>query len=404
MLLLAGGECDNDGGDNGGDDSSTEDSTTSDNSGDNSGDDGGDDGPGCEPPTDDGDSGDDSSTDDGYTDDADDSDDSDDSDADLWEDSIFLEPRDKLREEGVTDTPADPAEYTDKEVVTSIIDQFDDTDGFKPKQAQDKLTELLGDDYRPGDPISREVLAEVMCAGLSCTGSDTDARINELYDMGITVGRHEHDGTDEGKAEAFDGDSSGTNGHVVAFFGRIKDLLNTNSGSDDPGYHPPVYVAPPPTDPGDPTPTCDSGYVVIAAHVTVGDDGCRPPSCDFGRGADGWCLRPTVGDTPLLYLLGGGDINEDGGSVGFKIVSTHPLPQPISVTVDTTDGTAVGGSDYTTVSRTVTIPADATFSFVFVPVLDDSISESDETFALSMSSPIQRRPEHHHTIRRDHHR
>ncbi len=61
-------------------------------------------------------------------------------------------------------------------------------------------------------------------------------------------------------------------------------------------------------------------------------------------------------------------------------MSTHPLPKPITVTVDTTDGTAVGGSDYTTVSRTVTIPADTTFSFVFVPVLDDSISESDETF------------------------
>ena len=149
------------------------------------------------------------------------------------------------------------------------------------------------------------------------------------------------------------------------------------------GYIPPVVTYPDST-PGSP---CLNGLVVMQAHVSDTDNGCRPPHCDFGRATNGWCEHPTSSDQPIIYVTGPSTIDEDGGTARFRVALSHASTQPVSVAVQTVDGTARSGSDYTAVSRTVTIPANRATSTVIVPVLDDSTYEPDEDFMLQLSTP-----------------
>ena len=220
------------------------------------------------------------------------------------------------------------------------------------------------------------------CAGLGNAGCPSDADWEEqhewLHENGITL----IDPDDED----FSQDKPLLNGHTSLIFERVEEDFTV------PGWHPPVddddddsstttYNG------GNNGPTCDNGYTVISSHVSSGDDGCRPPNCPFGRGTNGWCLQPTNTDPPVLYVIGGGPIDEDGGSVGFRVVASHATTQAVSVRVQTEDGTARSGSDYTPVSRTVTIPAGFTRFNLSVSIINDNSPESDETFSLRLSNP-----------------
>ena len=71
--------------------------------------------------------------------------------------------------------------------------------------------------------------------------------------------------------------------------------------------------------------------------------------------------------------------------------------------VDTSDGTATAGDDYTAVNRRVYIEVNYLSVSVSVPISDDSISELDETFTLTLSNPsratLPNSPEAQATIR-----
>jgi hypothetical protein len=58
-----------------------------------------------------------------------------------------------------------------------------------------------------------------------------------------------------------------------------------------------------------------------------------------------------------------------------------------SVSYASTDGSAVAGSDYTTVSDTLTVLSGATGATITVTTTEDSIYESDETLRVDLSSP-----------------
>ena len=141
-----------------------------------------------------------------------------------------------------------------------------------------------------------------------------------------------------------------------------------------------------------PPPPCPAGSTRMTEHVdpVTSDDGCRPTDCSppLVRQADGWCDHPPVsGDQPVLSVSGGGDVDENGGTVGFRVEASHAHDQPVTVTVQTVDGTATSGSDYTAVSRIVTIPTGFTVAHVSVSVVDDTTHEADESFELQLSNP-----------------
>ncbi|MET0289539.1 MAG: Calx-beta domain-containing protein [Pseudoxanthomonas sp.] len=90
-------------------------------------------------------------------------------------------------------------------------------------------------------------------------------------------------------------------------------------------------------------------------------------------------------------VLTAADISQDEASGAF--VFTFTLNQPAGaggVRVDwtTADGTATAGSDYTAASGTLDIAEGQTSTTVSVSVIDDDITEADETFFLQLSNVV----------------
>ena len=275
-----------------------------------------------------------------------------------------------LTEEESLDLSATPP---DRERVLEMADQYDDAvnSEFNAQDYQNALN-------RPGvaSPPDRDQTMMALCAGLTgCTADNIDDVRQYLLDEGIT------DLTPEQNAEQ--GDRIATLGHHVAFLDRIDELYGCQ------GY------CPPPEDEivvnnGNNGPTCGGGYRVIAAHIdsSTRDNGCRPPSCPFGRDSNGWCIEPTYTDPPVIYVRGPGDVDEDAGTARFRVVLSHPVTRSVSVTVATSDGTARADSDYTARTRRMTFPVGHTVAWVSVSVTDDDTrGEPDETFTLTASNP-----------------
>ena len=183
-------------------------------------------------------------------------------------------------------------------------------------------------------------------------------------------------GTPEEVFESFGWETGMTNGHTWSFNGRPL---------GDTGYVPPLGFTRPDNNIISNSP-CLNGLTVIQAHVTTDDNGCRPPQCDFGRAAEGWCLPPSNTTPPIIYITGE-DVDEDAGTTTFRLALSHVSSQTIGVTVSTSDGTATAGSDYEATNRRVTFRPRTSSSVVSVPIIDDTTNEADETFTLTMSGP-----------------
>ena len=273
--------------------------------------------------------------------------------------------------------------YIDADAVTSeppvdgtagVAVMATDFDGANPQLDfdADAFNAALPEDDK-GEPPSRGETAAALCAGLpSCpaSGSPVD-QYTWLYEQGITVLT-----PDEFEARALE---DVTTGQLGSFFHRIEEVFDPCGGTGC--YHAPVIQNTGPSDPD-----CASGYNVIQVHVTSTDDGCRPVHCDFGRRSDGWCEPPSNADLPLIYVLGD-TVGEAAGPARFRLRLSHAVPQPVTVRVDTRDGSANAGSDYTSVGRTATFAANLTVALVDVPVNDDTLSEPDEDFTMQLSSP-----------------
>ena len=77
-----------------------------------------------------------------------------------------------------------------------------------------------------------------------------------------------------------------------------------------------------------------------------------------------------------------------GATVDFKVMM---LPAPVrraSVDYATSDDTATAGSDYTATSGTLIFEVGEIHKRISVPVIDDSVPDSGETFTLTLSNPI----------------
>ncbi|MEX2188054.1 MAG: Calx-beta domain-containing protein [Pirellulales bacterium] len=73
----------------------------------------------------------------------------------------------------------------------------------------------------------------------------------------------------------------------------------------------------------------------------------------------------------------------------FTITMSNPVDRAVTVTVNTANGTATAGTDYTALTnQTVTIAAGQTSAQVTVNVTADSTVESNETFTATLSNPL----------------
>nr|WP_277883323.1 Calx-beta domain-containing protein [Nostoc flagelliforme] len=82
-------------------------------------------------------------------------------------------------------------------------------------------------------------------------------------------------------------------------------------------------------------------------------------------------------------------INENGTPVtAITLTRTGGSDGAVSVRVDLSNGSAIAGSDYNNSSITVNFADGETSKTVTIPIIDDSILESNETINLSLSNPI----------------
>jgi hypothetical protein len=82
--------------------------------------------------------------------------------------------------------------------------------------------------------------------------------------------------------------------------------------------------------------------------------------------------------------------SEGAGSIAVTITRSGRLDNTVSVTLATADGTAVAGSDYTSVSTTVVFPGGAlpvTTRTVSIPIIDDTRGENREALLVRLSAP-----------------
>jgi Ca2+-binding RTX toxin-like protein len=74
-------------------------------------------------------------------------------------------------------------------------------------------------------------------------------------------------------------------------------------------------------------------------------------------------------------------------TVSYTVTLANASSQTITVNYATANGTALAGSDYTSTSGILTFNAGVTSQVINIPILNDSLNETNETFTLSLTSP-----------------
>ena len=93
-------------------------------------------------------------------------------------------------------------------------------------------------------------------------------------------------------------------------------------------------------------------------------------------------------DAPPLLVLAEETVDEGAGTATITVGLLASSGLTVTVDYVTADGSALNGADYTAVSGTVTIPAGETDAEISVPILDDLLDESDESFTVLLSNPV----------------
>ncbi|MEM9656599.1 MAG: Calx-beta domain-containing protein, partial [Actinomycetota bacterium] len=82
-------------------------------------------------------------------------------------------------------------------------------------------------------------------------------------------------------------------------------------------------------------------------------------------------------------------VDETGTNATLTLSLDRTIGNQIDVQVDTADGTATAGADYTALTaQLVSFPANTQTVTVDVPILDDNAFEGDEDFTVNLSNPV----------------
>nr|WNS50027.1 Na-Ca exchanger/integrin-beta4-like protein [Halisarca dujardinii] len=91
-----------------------------------------------------------------------------------------------------------------------------------------------------------------------------------------------------------------------------------------------------------------------------------------------------------MYMVTEGNPPPEDGLLNVTIIATRQCEDPYTLNIVASDGSATEGEDYRGQSFTVTIPALTTAATFSVPIINDLVFESDETFFLQIEAPQNR--------------
>jgi beta-glucanase (GH16 family) len=108
-------------------------------------------------------------------------------------------------------------------------------------------------------------------------------------------------------------------------------------------------------------------------------------SCSKGGGSP----APTPVVKPTLTIVDLTQARDNKVTTNFRFFVNLDKSTTSAITVDyaTSSGTAIANNDFTTVSGTLTIPANQTLGYIDVPVRGDSLRQPDQTFYVQLSNP-----------------
>ena len=131
--------------------------------------------------------------------------------------------------------------------------------------------------------------------------------------------------------------------------------------------------------------------VVTAAQDddTVADDPLTIRHAVSG-GDYGAVIAPSVAvtileDDPAIRIADAAAV-EGAGEMAFSVRLSVPSIQTVTVDWTTADGTAIAGQDYEAATGTLTFSALATAQTIRVPIIDDDLDETAETFTVALSN------------------
>ena len=104
--------------------------------------------------------------------------------------------------------------------------------------------------------------------------------------------------------------------------------------------------------------------------------------------ATGTIANRTVTAPPSASISSAGTATEGTDtSIAFTVTLDRATTATVTIDYATANGTASAGSDYTSTSGTLTFAAGTTTRTITVPIADDAVNESDETFTVTLSNP-----------------
>lgn len=105
-----------------------------------------------------------------------------------------------------------------------------------------------------------------------------------------------------------------------------------------------------------------------------------------GSGALGAITNPVVNISVSDYTAAGKEQGLSQTAPHYTIHLSNPVKVPLTVVYATRNGTAYAGRDYTSLSTKVTFNPGETDKTITVPVLDDTLTEANETFDFRLTS------------------
>ncbi len=149
--------------------------------------------------------------------------------------------------------------------------------------------------------------------------------------------------------------------------------------------------------------TIPPGQTTATADITILDDPdieldetfsvrfFDPINADFGIGRIEASAVVTIDDDEIQPAFEVQDLvlDEAAGIVSYDVVLTAPETVTTSIDVETIDGTATGGADYTAIAlQTLTFLAGETVQTISLEVLEDPLAEGPESFTVQLSNPV----------------
>ena len=100
-------------------------------------------------------------------------------------------------------------------------------------------------------------------------------------------------------------------------------------------------------------------------------------------------MTGTTADTtpPTILIADAEGFERAEANVDFTVTLDRASADTVTVDYRTSPGTATEGADYTATSGTVTFAPGDTAKTISVPIVDDDVEDSGETFSVTLSNP-----------------